>query len=97
MKLKSEVWSVSFVQGEDAEINIPFTISSAKHWASQVGQWEPTCQCRRHRRHGRVPSLGQEDSPGVGNSNSFQYSYLEDSMARGVWRSIFHMVAKSRT
>ena len=36
MKLKSEVWSVSFVQGEDAEINIPFTISSAKHWASQA-------------------------------------------------------------
>ena len=29
-------------------------------------------------------SLGREDSPGVGNSNSFQYSCLEDSTARGV-------------
>ena len=28
-------------------------------------------------------SLGQEDSPGEGNGNTFQYSYLENSMDRG--------------
>ena len=30
-------------------------------------------------------SLGQEDSPGVGNGNPLQYSCLEISMDRGAW------------
>ena len=33
----------------------------------------------------QVQSLGQEDSPGKGNGNPFQYSCLENSMDRGVW------------
>ena len=35
-----------------------------------------------------VQSLGQEDPPGAGNGDSFQYSCLENSMDRGAWRAI---------
>ena len=33
----------------------------------------------------RVPSLGQEDSSGVGNGNPLQYSCQENPMDRGAW------------
>ena len=39
-------------------------------------------------------SLGQEDTPGVGNDNPFQYSCLENSMDRGAWLATVHGVAK---
>ena len=32
---------------------------------------------------GSIPGSGR--SPGVGNGNSFQYSYLENSIDRGTW------------
>ena len=32
-----------------------------------------------------VQSLGQEDSPGEGNGNPLQYSWLENSMDGGAW------------
>ena len=44
---------------------------------------------------GSVPGLGR--SPGEGNDNPLQYSCLENSMDRGVWRAIVHGVAKSWT
>ena len=40
--------------------------------------------------------LGSGKSPGEGNGNPLQYSYLESSMDRGAWRSTVHGVAKSR-
>jgi len=33
--------------------------------------------------------------PGEGNGNPLQYSYLENSMDRGVWWAIVHGIAKS--
>ena len=42
---------------------------------------------------GSVP--GSQRSPGEGNT--LQYSYLENSMDRGVWQAAIHGVAKSRT
>ena len=36
-------------------------------------------------------------SPGIGNDNPFQYSYLENPMDRGAWRAIVHGVTKSQT
>ena len=42
---------------------------------------------------GSVLRLGR--SPGVGNSNSFQYSCLENSMDRGDWQDTVHGVTKS--
>ena len=42
-----------------------------------------------------IPGLGR--SPGEGNRNPLQYSCLENSMDRGVWRGVVHRVTKNRT
>ena len=42
---------------------------------------------------GLIPGLGR--SPGEGNGNPLQYSYLENPMDRGVWWATVHGVAKS--
>ena len=39
---------------------------------------------------------GTERSPGVGNGNPLQYSYLENSMDRGAWWAIVHGSQKVR-
>ena len=44
---------------------------------------------------GLIPGLGI--SPGEGNGNPFQYSWLENPMNRGAWRATVHGVTKSRT
>ena len=41
--------------------------------------------------------LGPGRSPGVGNANLLQYSCLEKSMDRGVWRATVRGVAKTQT
>ena len=41
--------------------------------------------------------LGWGRSPGRGNGNLLQYSCLENSMDREVWRAIVHGVVKSWT
>ena len=41
---------------------------------------------------GSVP--GWERSPGEGNGNPLQYSYLEKPMDRGAWQATVHGVAK---
>ena len=47
------------------------------------------------RDQGLIPEWGR--SPGGGNGNPLQYSYLENPMDRGAWQAIAHGVAKSRT
>ena len=42
-----------------------------------------------------IPMSGR--FPGVGNGNPLQYSCLENSMDREVWRPTLHGVAKSWT
>ena len=42
-----------------------------------------------------VGSLGQEESPGVENGNSLQYSCWENPMDRGAWWAPVHRVAQS--
>ena len=44
---------------------------------------------------GSIPWLGR--SPGEGNGNRLQYSYLEKSMNRGTWWAIVHGVTRSQT
>ena len=44
-----------------------------------------------------VQSLGQEVSPEEGNGDPLQYSFLENSMDRGVWQATVQRVAKSGT
>ena len=45
--------------------------------------------------HSSIPVLGR--SPGEGNGYAPQYSYLGNSMDRGAWWAILHVVAKSQT
>ena len=42
-----------------------------------------------------IPASGR--SPGEGNGNPLQYSYLENPMDGGAWYATIHGVAKSRT
>ena len=44
---------------------------------------------------GSIPGSGR--SPGGGNGNPLEYSYLEKSMDRGAWKATVHMVTKSQT
>ena len=53
---------------------------------------ESACQCKRH---GSIPALGR--SPGVGNGNRLQYSFLRKPMDRGAWWAVLHEVTKSQT
>ena len=41
---------------------------------------------------GSIPGLGR--SPGEGNGNPLQYSYLGNSMDRGAWQATVHGVTK---
>ena len=52
-------------------------------------------RCRRHKRHEFDP--WSERSPGVGNGNPLQYSYLENSTDRGAWWATIHGMTKSQT
>ena len=44
---------------------------------------------------GSIPGSGR--SPGEGNGHPLPYSYLDNSMDRGVWQAIVHSVSKSQT
>ena len=44
-----------------------------------------------------VSISGSESYPGEGHGNPLQYSYLENPMDRGSWRSMDHRVTKSPT
>ena len=62
-------------------------------WASQVVLVvKKPRQCRRPRSFGFDPWLGR--SSGEGSGYPLQYSCLENSMNRGVWRAIVHGVSK---
>ena len=63
-------------------------------WATQVAQGVTNLPATQE---AQVQSLGQEDSPGGGHSNPFQYSCLENPMDRGAWWAIVHGVSKSQT
>ena len=40
---------------------------------------------------------GSGRSPGEGNGNPLQYSYLENPMDRGAWWTTVHVVSKSQS
>ena len=62
-------------------------------WKSGLPCWlsgkESAGQCRRR---GLTPELGR--SPGEGNGNPLQYSYLGNPMDRGAWKATAHEVTK---
>ena len=55
-----------------------------KNPATNVGEVKVT---------GSIPGSGR--SPGGENGNPLQYSCLENSMDKGAWQAIVHMVTKS--
>ena len=58
---------------------------------------EPTCQCRRRKRHRFNPWVRKTPSRYRGHGNPLQYSCLENPMDREVWWTKGHRVAKSWT
>ena len=48
----------------------------------------PPANAGNTRDGGSIPRSGR--SPGVGNGNLLQYSYLENSMVRGAWWATVH-------
>ena len=60
------------------------------NWASQVMQWR-----RIHLPMQEMQETGSGRSPGGGNGNPLQYSYVENSTDRGAWRATVHGVAMS--
>ena len=64
-------------------MNIPWTGRTLKSFPGGSDGKEPACNAGDP---GSVPGLGK--SPGEGNGNPLQYSYLENPMDRGVWQAI---------
>ena len=64
------------------------------HFSLPCWLWgkESACQCKRHRFN---PWLGR--SPGGGNGNPLQYSYLRNPMDRGAWWTTVHGLIKNWT
>ena len=56
---------------------------------------ESACQSRRIKDANLISGSGK--SPGGGNGNPVQYSFLENPKDRGAWWAIVHGVAKSQT
>ena len=55
----------------------------------------PPVNAEEIRETGSIPGSGR--SPGEGNGNPLQYSYLEEPIDRGAWRAIVHGVTKNQT
>ena len=62
------------------------------HFPDSSSSKESTCNTEDE---GLIPGSGR--SPGGGNGNPLQYSWLENPMDRGAWWAIVHGVAKSQT
>ena len=62
--------------------------------ASQLVQWVKNPPATQET---QPPSLGQEDSLGIGNGDPLQYSCLGNPMDRGAWQATVHGVAKTQT
>ena len=71
---------------------VPFIIYLMWGFPGGASGKEFTCQCRDIRDVVSIPGSGI--SPGVGNGNPLQYSYLENSMDRGAWQATIHGVTK---
>ena len=56
---------------------------------------EPPCQCKRHKRYGSIP--GVRKIPWSRKWQPTRYSFLENSMDRGIWWAKVHGITKSQT
>ena len=82
---------------------ITCTLSNNKYCSSTIskgfpggaGGKEPDGQCKRCKRPGFHPWVG--NIPREGDGNTLQYYGLRNSMDRGPWQAIVHGVTKSQT
>ena len=67
------------------------------YWASQavLGVKNPPANTRDARGAGSIPGAGI--SPGGGNDNPLQYSFLQNPMDRGTWWATVPGVTQSQT
>ena len=80
-----------FLQTESRQaLMIGFSISQ---WASRCLSGKDSAK----RKTGVGSMLGLGRSPGEGDGNPLQYSWLENRMDRGAWQATVHGVAKSQT
>ena len=88
--INSYIWNLekwywwTYLQGKNRDMDSPDDAVVKNLTASAGGARDTSV----------IPEL--ERSPGVGNSNPFQYSWLENSMDRGGWQATVHGVTKSQ-
>ena len=68
-----------------------FSFGLTQKWASLIAQSVNNLPAMQET---WVRFLGQEDSPGEGNGNPLQYSYLENSMDKRAWRATVRGVTR---
>ena len=74
----------------------PFvSVEVSTFFAGWLSTKESACQCSRWRRWGFDPLVVR--SPGGENSNSLQYSCLDNSMDGGAWQATVHRITKNWT
>ena len=74
-----------------------FGTSVETHRASQVALVVKNLPANARNTEDAGSIYGSGGSPGRGNGNPLQYSYLGNSMDRGVWQATVHGVAESDT
>ena len=90
---KSSVWVPLSCQTVNVSLSLT-QASSLKGFPDSIGK-EPTCQCKRHKRHRLISRWGR--SPTGGHGNPLQYSCLENPLDREAWQATVHRVAKGQT
>ena len=79
-----------------------YTVGGHLNWYSCYGEWasqmalvvkNSPAVARAIRDTSLIP--GSKRSPGGGNDNSLQYSFLENLMDREAWKATVHRIAKS--
>ena len=73
--------------------NITITASHRESSASLIVQYVRNLPAVQET---QVPSLGLGRSPGEGNGNQLQYSFLKNLMVRGAWQATVQRITKSQ-
>ena len=92
-------WTLKVMNKQNVQWSWPGQEGSGLHFKCSHTDWargkEPTCQCRRCKRHSLISRLGR--SPGGGNGNSLQYFCLKNPMDKGAWQTTGYGVTESDT
>ena len=89
-------WLICSVQ-EYLSDSVTYEMALPSSWASQVALVvkNPPASAGGMKDLGLTPELGR--SPGGGDGNPLQCSYLENPVDRGAWEAMVHKITKSQT